>query len=108
MCVYLIIIHVKYILGFIFGIWNSHTSIGNIIGTLLAGCFVEYNWGLSFIVPGIFIIASGILNFLFLVDHPSDINGSSHLNENVQNGRKVSLLFNVFKFVYLHNMYFII
>ncbi|XP_025409479.1 glucose-6-phosphate exchanger SLC37A2 isoform X2 [Sipha flava] len=74
--------------GFIFGIWNSHTSIGNIIGTLLAGSFVETNWGLSFIVPGIFIIVSGILNFLFLVVHPSDVNGGSHLNQNTQNGRK--------------------
>ncbi|XP_015377919.1 PREDICTED: sugar phosphate exchanger 2, partial [Diuraphis noxia] len=76
--------------GFIFGIWNSHTSIGNIIGTLLASLYVESNWGLSFIVPGIFIIASGILNYLFLVVHPSDINSDSHLNEKVQNGCKAS------------------
>ncbi|XP_027843508.1 glucose-6-phosphate exchanger SLC37A2 isoform X4 [Aphis gossypii] len=74
--------------GFIFGIWNSHTSIGNIIGTLLASLYVESNWGLSFIVPGIFIIASGILNYLFLVVHPSDINSDTHLNEKVQNGHK--------------------
>ncbi|XP_008182132.1 glucose-6-phosphate exchanger SLC37A2 isoform X4 [Acyrthosiphon pisum] len=74
--------------GFIFGIWNSHTSIGNIIGTLLASLYVESNWGLSFIVPGIFIISSGILIYLFLVVHPSDINSDSHLNEKVQNGHK--------------------
>ncbi|XP_026821811.1 glucose-6-phosphate exchanger SLC37A2 isoform X4 [Rhopalosiphum maidis] len=74
--------------GFIFGIWNSHTSIGNIIGTLLASLYVESNWGLSFIVPGIFIITSGILNYLFLVVHPSDINSNTHLNEKVQNGHK--------------------
>ncbi|KAL4127474.1 hypothetical protein QTP88_011645 [Uroleucon formosanum] len=74
--------------GFIFGIWNSHTSIGNIIGTLLASLYVESNWGLSFIVPGIFIITSGIINYLFLVVHPSDINSDSHLNEKVQNGHK--------------------
>ncbi|XP_025191687.1 glucose-6-phosphate exchanger SLC37A2 isoform X1 [Melanaphis sacchari] len=74
--------------GFIFGIWNSHTSIGNIIGTLLASLYVESNWGLSFIVPGIFIITSGILNYLFLVVHPTDINTDTHLNEKVQNGHK--------------------
>lgn len=85
----LIIIYFYGILGFIFGIWNSHTSIGNIIGTLLASLYVESNWGLSFIVPGIFIIASGILNYLFLVVHPSDINSDTHLNEKVQNGHKV-------------------
>lgn len=87
--------------GFIFGIWNSHTSIGNIIGTLLASLYVETNWGLSFIVPGLFIISSGILNFLFLVDHPSDINGGSPLNEKSQNSRKVNCCFYEYLFCLL-------
>ncbi|XP_050430836.1 glucose-6-phosphate exchanger SLC37A2 isoform X4 [Adelges cooleyi] len=73
--------------GFIFGIWNSHTSIGNIVGTLLASLYVESNWGLSFIVPGVFIIFCGLLNYLFLVAHPSDVN-CTHLKEITQNGRK--------------------
>ena len=38
--------------GLIMGLWNSHTSLGNILGSLIAGAFVTYNWGLSFIVPG--------------------------------------------------------
>ncbi|VVC43984.1 Hypothetical protein CINCED_3A021738 [Cinara cedri] len=70
--------------GFIFGIWNSHTSIGNIIGTLMASWYVESNWGLSFIVPGLFIIISGICIFLFLVVHPSDI--MIDTSEKTQNG----------------------
>uniref|UniRef100_A0A2S2PLK5 Sugar phosphate exchanger 2 n=1 Tax=Schizaphis graminum TaxID=13262 RepID=A0A2S2PLK5_SCHGA len=94
--------------GFIFGIWNSHTSIGNIIGTLLASLYVESNWGLSFIVPGIFIITSGILNYLFLVVHPSDINSNTHLNEKVQNGHKVRCLFYISHFVYFYNIYYFI
>lgn len=60
--------------GLIFGVWNSHTSIGNILGTVIPSIFVEYNWGLSFIVPGIIIIIVGLLNFLFLVQNPSDVN----------------------------------
>jgi len=52
--------------GLIFGLWNSHTSIGNILGAVIAGAFVEYNWGLSFIVPGVIMAVSGFLVFLFL------------------------------------------
>uniref|UniRef100_A0A1I8F182 MFS domain-containing protein n=1 Tax=Macrostomum lignano TaxID=282301 RepID=A0A1I8F182_9PLAT len=35
--------------GFIMGVWNSHTSTGNILGSILAGLFVNISWGLSFI-----------------------------------------------------------
>uniref|UniRef100_A0A6P4FSZ6 Sugar phosphate exchanger 3 n=1 Tax=Drosophila rhopaloa TaxID=1041015 RepID=A0A6P4FSZ6_DRORH len=56
--------------GLIFGIWNSHTSIGNILGTLIAAHYVESDWALSFVVPGIIIGAIGFLLFLFLVDQP--------------------------------------
>ena len=41
--------------GLIMGLWNSHTSLGNILGSLIAGAFLSSswnNWGLSFIVPG--------------------------------------------------------
>ncbi|CAB1316670.1 unnamed protein product [Coregonus sp. 'balchen'] len=37
--------------GFIMGVWNSHTSVGNILGSLIAGVFVSSAWGMSFIVP---------------------------------------------------------
>lgn len=56
--------------GLVFGIWNSHTSIGNILGTLIAAQYVESNWALSFIVPGIIIAVIGFVLFLFLVDSP--------------------------------------
>ncbi|EDW73917.2 uncharacterized protein Dwil_GK21661 [Drosophila willistoni] len=56
--------------GLIFGIWNSHTSIGNILGTLIAAHYVETDWAMSFVVPGIIIGAIGFLLFLFLVDQP--------------------------------------
>lgn len=53
--------------GLIFGIWNSHTNFGNIFGALIAGAFVEYNWGLSFIVPGLIVASVGFIHFLFLL-----------------------------------------
>jgi len=59
--------------GLIMGLWNTHTSVGNIVGTLVAGAFVSTNWGLSFIVPGILIASVGILFFFLLVPHPQDL-----------------------------------
>uniref|UniRef100_A0A8C5BQE1 Glucose-6-phosphate exchanger SLC37A2 n=1 Tax=Gadus morhua TaxID=8049 RepID=A0A8C5BQE1_GADMO len=54
--------------GFIMGVWNSHTSVGNILGSLIAGAFVSTAWGLSFIVPGLIITFTGVLCFFFLVE----------------------------------------
>lgn len=59
--------------GLIFGIWNSHTSLGNILGSLIAAKFVESDWGLSFMVPGIIMGFTGFIIFLFLVPNPTDI-----------------------------------
>ncbi|XP_037912706.1 glucose-6-phosphate exchanger SLC37A2 isoform X1 [Hermetia illucens] len=56
--------------GLIFGIWNSHTSIGNILGSVIAAAYVESDWSLSFIVPGIIMGCVGFIIFLFLVDSP--------------------------------------
>uniref|UniRef100_A0A674MLN2 Glucose-6-phosphate exchanger SLC37A2 n=1 Tax=Takifugu rubripes TaxID=31033 RepID=A0A674MLN2_TAKRU len=53
--------------GFIMGVWNSHTSVGNILGSLIAGVYVSSAWGMSFIVPGLIIAATGVICFFFLV-----------------------------------------
>uniref|UniRef100_A0A4X2M603 Glucose-6-phosphate exchanger SLC37A2 n=1 Tax=Vombatus ursinus TaxID=29139 RepID=A0A4X2M603_VOMUR len=60
--------------GFIMGIWNSHTSVGNILGSLIAGIWVDSAWGLSFIVPGVVIAVMGLISFFFLVEYPEDVN----------------------------------
>lgn len=54
--------------GLVMGLWNSHTSVGNILGSLIAGYWVSSNWGMSFIVPGLFIAAMGVVCFLFLIE----------------------------------------
>ncbi|KAM6986664.1 glucose-6-phosphate exchanger SLC37A1 [Aplochiton taeniatus] len=59
--------------GLIMGLWNSHTSVGNILGSLIAGYWVSSNWGMSFIVPGLIIAAMGIICFFFLIEHPNDL-----------------------------------
>ncbi|KAM7398402.1 hypothetical protein PAMA_006352 [Pampus argenteus] len=60
--------------GLIMGVWNSHTSVGNILGSLIAGVYVSSAWGMSFIVPGLIIASTGILCFFFLVEKPEDVN----------------------------------
>jgi len=73
--------------GLIMGLWNSHTSLGNILGSLVAGIFVNYNWGLSFTVPGLIIASVGFLLFLFLVPKPQDLGFSS--NSQSQGGGRI-------------------
>ncbi|XP_018405091.1 PREDICTED: glucose-6-phosphate exchanger SLC37A2 isoform X2 [Cyphomyrmex costatus] len=63
--------------GLIFGIWNSHTSLGNILGSLIAAAYVESDWSLSFIVPGVIMGLIGFVIFLFLIPNPIDIGYSS-------------------------------
>lgn len=59
--------------GLIMGIWNAHTSVGNILGTLLAAGALSYGWGWSFILPGALIGVLGIVVYLFLIVEPADI-----------------------------------
>ncbi|XP_053126087.1 glucose-6-phosphate exchanger SLC37A2 isoform X2 [Hemicordylus capensis] len=66
--------------GLIMGIWNSHTSVGNILGSLIAGVWVSKAWGMSFIVPGIIIASMGIICFLFLIEYPEDVDCSPPLH----------------------------
>ncbi|KGL89792.1 Sugar phosphate exchanger 2, partial [Charadrius vociferus] len=66
--------------GLIMGIWNSHTSVGNILGSLIAGVWVSSAWGLSFVVPGVIIAAVGIICFFFLVEYPEDVGCSPPLH----------------------------
>lgn len=59
--------------GFILGLWNSHTSFGNIFGAIIPGVWVKGQWGWSFIVPGIIVAGMGIIILLFLVVEPEDV-----------------------------------
>jgi len=59
--------------GLIMGLWNSHTSLGNILGSLIAGAFVNHNWGMCFTVPGMIIAGVGFLLFMFMVPKPGDV-----------------------------------
>ncbi|ESW27699.1 hypothetical protein PHAVU_003G224300 [Phaseolus vulgaris] len=59
--------------GLIMGVWNAHTSVGNITGSLLAASVLDYGWGWSFVVPGALIVSGGVIVFLFLAPYPEDV-----------------------------------
>ncbi|XP_038876904.1 putative glycerol-3-phosphate transporter 5 [Benincasa hispida] len=67
--------------GLIMGIWNSHTSVGNIVGSIIASWFLDCGWGWSFVVPGAIVIFVGILVFSFLVVNPRDIGFGNSVSE---------------------------
>ncbi|KAJ0962017.1 hypothetical protein J5N97_029845 [Dioscorea zingiberensis] len=56
--------------GLIMGIWNAHTSFGNIAGSLIASALLKYGWGWSFAVPGLLMALVGLTVFLFLPVNP--------------------------------------
>ncbi|OON18689.1 transporter, major facilitator family protein [Opisthorchis viverrini] len=56
--------------GFIMGLWNAHTSVGNILGSLVAGYFADSDWGAAFAVPGIMMAVGGLVVYCTLIDRP--------------------------------------
>ncbi|KAJ7520508.1 hypothetical protein O6H91_19G008500 [Diphasiastrum complanatum] len=80
--------------GLIMGIWNAHTSVGNIVGSLIAASALQAGWGWSFVYPGLLIISGGLLVYLFLVVEPAEVgllspyevNGSERVD--TSNGRQ--------------------
>lgn len=59
--------------GLIFGVWNAHTSVGNILGAYIAGAFVNRDWGLSFVVPAAICGLVGVFVVLFLTPYPEEV-----------------------------------
>ncbi|XP_054820468.1 LOW QUALITY PROTEIN: putative glycerol-3-phosphate transporter 5 [Prosopis cineraria] len=75
--------------GLVMGVWSSHTSVGNIIGSIVASGVLEFGWGWSFVVPGLLIICVGMLVYLFLVVSPEDmgfVHSVSEIEMNVETG----------------------
>ncbi|EPS71682.1 hypothetical protein M569_03074, partial [Genlisea aurea] len=59
--------------GLIMGMWNAHTSLGNITGSIVASALLKYGWGWSMAIPGLGIGFVGILLFLFLPVSPDSV-----------------------------------
>jgi OPA family glycerol-3-phosphate transporter-like MFS transporter 1/2 len=56
--------------GLIMGIWNAHTSIGNIAGSLLAAFLLKFGWGWSFAIPSFIMAFVALVVFMFLPVSP--------------------------------------
>ncbi|KAL3309429.1 hypothetical protein Ciccas_012026, partial [Cichlidogyrus casuarinus] len=67
--------------GLLLGLWNANGAFGNAIGAFISGYFVESDWGLSFIIPGLILSIYGISSYFFLLNRPEDIPDL----ENIQN-----------------------
>ena len=58
--------------GLIMGVWNAHTSTGNILGAVVAAAVLSppWGWGWSFVLPGWMMIMGAVLVYGFLVPTP--------------------------------------
>ena len=83
--------------GLIMGVWSSHTSVGNIVGSVIASGVLEFGWGWSFVVPGVLVILVGGLVFLFLPVSPEDLGFESLGKEEVEMNGEVGGVRNVEK-----------
>ena len=59
--------------GFVLGVWNTHTSVGNILGSVISGIWADTDWGWCFVSAGLIIIGCGVLVFLTLVSNPNQV-----------------------------------
>ncbi|XP_047973494.1 putative glycerol-3-phosphate transporter 1 [Salvia hispanica] len=62
--------------GLIMGVWNAHTSLGNITGSVVASVLLKYGWGWSMVVPGFGIVFVGLVLFFFLPVSPDSVGAS--------------------------------
>lgn len=74
--------------GLIMGIWNAHTSVGNIAGSLIASALLSYGWGWSFVVPGLMIAFIGLVVFLLLPVNPESV-GADREDDELHSPKKI-------------------
>lgn len=74
--------------GLIMGVWNAHTSIGNITGSLIASALLSYGWGWSFVVPGLMIGMVGLMVFLFLPVSPESVGANRDEEDELNSPKK--------------------
>ena len=75
--------------GLVMGIWNAHTSVGNIMGSLISGAALGMgmhgnDWPMAFYLSGSLISCMGIIVCLFLPNKPEDVGLPSLDEEEIQ------------------------
>ncbi|KAG6391896.1 hypothetical protein SASPL_149660 [Salvia splendens] len=74
--------------GLIMGVWNAHTSLGNITGSVVASVLLKYGWGWSMAIPGFGIVFVGLVLFFFLPVSPDSVGASIDDDDEVSSPRK--------------------
>ncbi|PAA65147.1 hypothetical protein BOX15_Mlig033880g1, partial [Macrostomum lignano] len=59
--------------GFVFGIWSSCASVGNIIGNSLAALVVDYGYDLCFLLPASLLLGGACLILTSLIPDPIEL-----------------------------------
>lgn len=59
--------------GLVMGVWSSHTSVGNILGSVVASAALGMGWGWSFVFPGALIGLLGVVVLKWLVVSPEQV-----------------------------------
>ncbi len=68
--------------GCVLGVWNAHTSIGNIAGTLSATlAMTSFGWGAAFFLDGIVMCLMGTIVLKLLLDQPINQQRSAQTDE---------------------------
>ncbi|KAL0382287.1 UNVERIFIED_CONTAM: putative glycerol-3-phosphate transporter 1 [Sesamum calycinum] len=78
--------------GLIMGVWNSHTSLGNIIGSVAASILLKYGWGWSMVAPGLGIAFVGMVLFFLLPVSPESVGavvGDDELSSSTKVGEEI-------------------
>ncbi|KAL0452575.1 UNVERIFIED_CONTAM: putative glycerol-3-phosphate transporter 1 [Sesamum latifolium] len=78
--------------GLIMGVWNSHTSLGNIIGSVAASILLKYGWGWSMVAPGLGIAFVGMVLFFLLPVGPESVGavvGDDELSSSKKVGEEI-------------------
>ena len=61
--------------GLIFGLWTCHQYIGDIVAALATAAIINagFHWQYALLLPGVLNGITGIANFMFLPNDPSEV-----------------------------------
>jgi len=77
--------------GLVFGVWSSNASLGNIIGSLIVACVIDYGYEYGMLLNSLLLFCGSIIIFFCLLPHPNDVGLPSADNVGVQSRRELQI-----------------
>ena len=59
--------------GLVFGLWSSNASLGNIAGSLIVACVIDYGYEYGILLNSFLLFCGSGIIFFCLIPHPNDI-----------------------------------